>query len=130
MRIDAAFGEAKLPLANLLEEELTDSILSTRARLIVGDGVLSEQVREVVPQTEFDIVSVGMLQALNGTDGLDAFNVGLKAFDPYFEGQQRVQPLGRRRHTPCADRNSNGQDGFPGHRQDLPPTDTFGFNRS
>jgi len=118
VRIDAAFGEAELPLADLLIEELTDSILSTHARLIVGDGVLGEQVREVVPQTEFDVVSVGILQALDSADGLDAFNVGLKAFDPCFEGQQLVRLLGRCHHTPRADRDGNGRDGFRGHRQD------------
>ena len=83
------------PCPTLLKEELTDRILSAHARLIVGDGIVGEQVREVVPQTEFDVMSVGILQALDGADGLDAFNVGLKAFDPCFEGRQRVRLLGR-----------------------------------
>ena len=118
VRVDAAFGEAELPLPDLLEKELTDLSLSACALLIVGDGVLGEQVREVVPQTEFDVVSVGILQALDGADGLDAFQVGLQAFDPCFEGRQRVRLLRRGQRTPCADREGDDQDGFRGHRQD------------
>ena len=118
VRVDAAFGEAELPLSDLLKKELTDRSLSARALLIVGDGVLGEQVREVVPQTEFYVVSVGVLQALDGADGLDAFHVGLKAFNPCFEGRQRVRLLGRGQRTPCADHEGDGQDGFRGHRQD------------
>ncbi len=87
MRVDAAFGEAELPLSDLIKKELTDRSLSARALLIIGDGVLGEQVREVVPQTEFDVMSVGVLQALDGADGLDAFHVGLKAFDPCFQSR-------------------------------------------
>jgi hypothetical protein len=42
----------------------------------------AEQIREIVPQTEFDVVSIGVLQALNGADGFDAFDVRLQALDP------------------------------------------------
>jgi len=42
----------------------------------------AEQIREIVPQTEFDVVSLGVLQALNGADGFDAFDVRLQALDP------------------------------------------------
>jgi hypothetical protein len=122
MRVDAALGEAELPLPDLIEKELTDLSLSVRALLIVGGGVLREQVREVVPQTEFDVVSVSVLQALDGADGLDALDVGLKAFDPGFNSCQSrhwVGLLGRGQNAPGAERERYDQDGFPGHRQDF-----------
>ena len=130
VRVDAAFGEAELSLPDLLKKELTDRSLSAHALLIVGDGILGEQVREVIPQTEFDVVSVGILQALDGADGLDAFNVGLKAFDPCFEGRQRVRLLGRASgtlHAPIA--RATTRMGFEGIGRILPPTATHEFDR-
>jgi len=118
VRVDAAFGKAELSLPDFLKKELVDRILTAHARLIVGNGIGGEQVREVVPQTEFDIMSVGILHALDGADGLDAFNVGFKAFDPCFEGRQRIRLLSGGQDTPCADREGDDHDGLRGHRQD------------
>jgi hypothetical protein len=59
VQVNAAVGEAELPLTELIKKEPTDCLPSTRSLLIVGDGVVGEQVGKVIPQTELDIVSVG-----------------------------------------------------------------------
>ncbi len=75
MRVDAAFGEAELPLPDLIEKEPTDRILASYAGLIVGNGVRGKQVREVVPQADLDVVSVGILQPIDGASRLHSVKV-------------------------------------------------------
>ena len=78
VRVDAAFGNSELALPHLLEEDLPDGFRSARTLLVVGGGILGEQVCEVVPQAELDVVPVRVLQALDGANGLDVFDVSLR----------------------------------------------------
>jgi hypothetical protein len=65
MRIQATVGKSELPAAHLLEEQLPDGFAVQIACGIVGNRVLGEEVGEIVPEPELDVVAVGVLQTLD-----------------------------------------------------------------
>jgi len=82
VRIKPSFVQAELPAAHLFEKELTDSLFSLElAGRVVGNALVGKQVREIIPQAQFGVVPVGVLQALDRTDRLDVLYARLQSVD-------------------------------------------------
>ena len=79
MRIEHAFSQSELPLADFLQEEFANFLFTEFAGRIVPDALFGEQVRQVVPQAEFGIMPIGVLQALHGANGFRRLQVRFEA---------------------------------------------------
>jgi hypothetical protein len=110
VRVDAAFGKAEPTLTDLLQEQLANGFPALGTLLVVGHGVFGEQIGKVVPETEFDVVAVGILETLDCPDGFDGFDARFEADYFELESLERVRLLSWRQSRRACDgeRQENG----------------------
>ena len=65
MRVDTSVGEAEAPASDLLEEERANLFAVERARRVVTDAGVGEEIGEIVPQAQLGVVAVGVLETLD-----------------------------------------------------------------
>ena len=91
VRVDASVGEAELPASDILQEERANPFAIERALRVVTDAGVGEEVREVVPQAQFRVVAVGVLESLDCGDGFDPLRQRVESIDALLQqGQIRI----------------------------------------
>jgi hypothetical protein len=101
MRVEPAVRETEPPLADLLEEQLRDRVLADEvAGRVVADCVRGEEIGEVVPQPEFRVVAVRVLEPLDRADRLRLLDASLEPVDTLVEHGDPARALGARGRAP------------------------------
>jgi len=81
VRVDASVSETELPASDILQEECANPFAIECALCVVTDAGVGEEVSEVVPQAQFRVVTVGMLESLDCGDGFDPLRQRVESID-------------------------------------------------